>query len=191
MLYCDIKTLINICVSCKTLMSICDKSFWFEKFAYDDLLLINSKENLADWICEYIISKNAKQGLHNILTFNRNYIINNARRTAIILKNFISHKYVEFVLYDTDILKPKNRINYHSHQLLIIIYDLRILDILFASGDLATPTYHYMGSSSDLDHEQLIMIIMKTFYVNYQLDRQCDPQTFINIRDIACGKIVY
>ena len=97
MLYCDIITIKNICLTCKLLSSINDKSFWSKKFTFDNIKIIQDRDDYMKWIYEYILSKSARVGLDNIINIVCHYEMCFERSACIKLRNFMSYIDINFV----------------------------------------------------------------------------------------------
>src|SRR5205085_8888315 len=174
MFYSDIKTLINTCLSCKILLTICDKSFWLDKFSSDDLQIINSRTNFKDWTNEYIAIRRAKYKSTEILNASLNSDINRTRKLICInIDNFYYYGELNFLIPEIiELIKSETSSKYSPYQLHIYINKYDSFEIAYRAHNKYT-TCQYRSLA--ITFNEAFGIIMKAIYINYPIN----PNDFI------------
>src|SRR5436853_3241812 len=108
MIYCDIDSLKNINSTCTAMRKICDMHFWLDKFTFDELEIIQHRDNYIDWIHEYDMIIESKSHSHNLLNIALYFETKYDRVTCVNICNYIRYKDIKFLMTEIiDMIETK------------------------------------------------------------------------------------
>lgn len=188
MSYCDISCIKSIGFYCKSVKFICSDAFWHEKFATDKLMIITPRNNFEQWIMEYDIVKRCK-----------------IEALGIIEIAFMKDK-VSYIHFDIGVFKSHEDVNIipdtikqlmvleedeeddedgsTPHRLIITMLNINEYFLSYEVFDShINRCDYYTALSTDIETEELIDILIKTFYNNKRHRLGITTYEFISIKD--------